>query len=172
MKKASENLPISVPPKVCRNPGSGVTFCCKRNHKKSALILEPINSLNYLHNFIFWILFHWWIRFRFSLRSFRWRWSFFILWENIENFKMKIWLPISFPLPFYVSHFEHFDCTESMTEAFERRYRIHVGFSCKDSSSNCDGADAMADVAVKLSGEQKVSKWSIKRYDSRLTEYQ
>lgn len=49
-------------------------------------------------------------------------------------------------LPFYVSRF---DCTESMTEAFEHLCKSHDDFSCKGSSSNYDG-DGMADVAAKL----------------------
>ena len=53
-------------------------------------------------------------------------------------------------LPFYVSHYVHFDCIELMREAFEHRCMNRVGFSCKDSSSNYVDADVVTVDVVAL----------------------
>lgn len=81
-------------------------------------------------------------------------------------------------LPFYVSHYVHFDCIELMMEVFERQCRIHVGFSYMDSSSNCDDADVMEDVvaAAKLWRKSLIIIHQILRLSEGrrkdLTEYQ
>jgi hypothetical protein len=73
----------------------------------------------------------------------------------------------TFILPSYVSHYVNFGCIELMMEAFEHRCKSLVDSSCKDSSSNCDDGDVMADVVAKLSRKQLITIHQVLRLGAK-----